>query len=81
MARLIQCSMLTLPWLEVGVPSPWPPSSSEPDEVSVRGGREERGERPSESHSDPLNTQPRRWTSAIKVNMKRDLQPIEKIPE
>lgn len=73
MARLIQCSMLTLPWLEVGVPSPWPPSSSEPDEVSVRGGREERGERPSESHSDPLNTQPRRWTRALKVNMKWEL--------
>ena len=38
MAWLIQCSMLMLPWLDVGVPceSPWTePSSSEPEEVSV----------------------------------------------
>lgn len=39
MAWLIQCSMLMLPWLEVGVPWESPctePSSSEPEEVSVR---------------------------------------------
>lgn len=38
MAWLIQCSMLMLPWLEVGVPCESPctePSSSEPDDVSV----------------------------------------------
>lgn len=38
MAWLIQCSMLMLPWLEVGVPWESPctePSSSEPEEVSV----------------------------------------------
>lgn len=37
MAWLIQCSMLMLPWLEVGVPWESPctePSSSEPEEVS-----------------------------------------------
>lgn len=39
MAWLIQCSMLMLPWLEVGVPWESPctePSSSEPEEVSVK---------------------------------------------
>lgn len=39
MAWLIQCSMLMLPWLEVGVPWESPctePSSSEPEEVSAR---------------------------------------------
>lgn len=38
MAWLIQCSMLMLPWLEVGVPWESPctePSSSEPEEVSA----------------------------------------------
>ena len=38
MAWLIQCSMLMLPWLDVGVPCESPctePSSSEPEEVSV----------------------------------------------
>lgn len=38
MAWLIQCSMLMLPWLEVGVPWESPctePSSSEPEEVSI----------------------------------------------
>lgn len=42
MAWLIQCSMLMLPWLEVGVPWESPctePSSSEPEEVSVKGRR------------------------------------------
>lgn len=32
---VIQCSILTLPWLEVGVPSPCP-SPSDPDDVSTR---------------------------------------------
>lgn len=42
MAWLIQCSMLMLPWLDVGVPWESPctePSSSEPEEVSVRESR------------------------------------------
>lgn len=44
MAWLIQCSMLMLPWLEVGVPCESPctePSSSEPEEVSAQGEKSE----------------------------------------
>lgn len=55
MAWLIQCSMLMLPWLEVGVPCESPctePSSSEPEEVSMGQSRD--AVWPSqETHADP----------------------------
>lgn len=55
MAWLIQCSMLMLPWLEVGVPCESPctePSSSEPDDVSV-------GETSSVHHGEDTPQSPR----------------------
>lgn len=55
MAWLIQCSMLMLPWLEVGVPCESPctePSLSEPEEVSM--GQSRAAVWPSqEAHADP----------------------------